>query len=255
MPLLKDAKTPHGLRLYAIGDVHGCLEELMAVHDDIRQDLEAHPAIDWRIIHLGDYVDRGPDSPGVITALVEMVRDRRTYALLGNHDQYLTNFLSHPETSSFERWIAWGGVETIEAYEGWFDPRLREDRAARRTLREHLLEALPSSHISFLSTLPHMLHFGDFTFVHAGVRPGVPLDAQSEDDLIWIREPFLSSNQDLGAVIVHGHTPVDRIEVRPNRIGIDTGAVFGGPLSCLVLEGRDRFVLTHRGREPLVQNA
>ncbi|MEM8792766.1 MAG: metallophosphoesterase family protein [Pseudomonadota bacterium] len=251
MPLLDDAKTPRGLRLYAIGDVHGCLDELLAVHDEIRRDLEAYPATDWRIIHLGDYVDRGPDSRGVIETLVATVRDRRTYALLGNHDQYFIDFLRDPGTPNFDHWLGLGGVETIVSYEGWFDPRLRDDLAARRTLREHLLEALPTTHIRFLSTLPHLLHFGDFTFVHAGVRPGVPLDRQSEHDLIWIREPFLTSTVDLGAVIVHGHTPADRIDVRPNRIGVDTGAVFGGPLSCLVLEGQERFALTHRGRELL----
>ncbi|MEM1277377.1 MAG: metallophosphoesterase family protein [Pseudomonadota bacterium] len=251
MPFLADARTPPGLRLYAIGDVHGCLDALLDMHEAIRQDLVAYPAKDWRIIHLGDYIDRGPDRPGVISALVELVRDRRTYAVLGNHDQFLIDFLNDPGAPSFASWIAIGGAETIEAYKGWFDLRLSDDLTARRVLRAHLLEVLPSAHIRFLSTLPHMLHFGDFTFVHAGVRPGIPLDQQSEEDLIWIREPFLSSKQDLGAVIVHGHTPSDRVVVRANRIGVDTGAVFGGVLSCVVLEDDQRYQLTIQGREPL----
>ncbi|MEM0945256.1 MAG: hypothetical protein AAGI70_15070, partial [Pseudomonadota bacterium] len=113
--------------------------------------------------------------------------------------------------------------------------------------------ALPQEHVNFLTTLPYMLRFGDYVFAHAGVRPGIRLTEQSPQDLIWIREPFLSSEADFGAIIVHGHTPASRVEVRPNRIGIDTGAVFGGPLTCLVLEGDRREILTARGRQTLPQ--
>ncbi|MEM7668178.1 MAG: metallophosphoesterase [Pseudomonadota bacterium] len=247
MPLLSDAKIPDGLRIYAIGDVHGCRKQLATVHTRIRADLRDRPCTDWRIVHLGDYVDRGPDIPGVIEDLVELVRDRRTYALLGNHDQWFVDFLSDPGSEGFGAWTTYGGITTIEAYGGSVEAVISGGVAGRRALRSLLLDAVPEDHLRFLSTLPHILRFGDFVFVHAGVRPGVAIGQQSVRDMIWIREPFLSSTEDLGAVVVHGHTVVPHVVVRSNRIGIDTGAVHGGELSCLVLEGRTQALLREDG--------
>ncbi len=251
MPTFEDARTPAGLRLYAIGDIHGCLDELLAVHERIRADLRDRPCPDWRIIHLGDYVDRGPRIKEVVEELVRLVRDRKTYALLGNHDQWFLDFLADPATDGFSSWTTYGGAETIGAYGGALDSRLSYDVMARHALRETLLESVPETHLRFLSTLPHSLRFGSYFFVHAGVRPGVPLDDQSTRDLIWIREPFLSSNRDLGAVVVHGHTVVLNVVARPNRIGIDTGAVHGGTLTCLVLEENNKMLLGSNGPERL----
>lgn len=247
MPFLSEAKIPDGLRIYAIGDVHGCREQLAGLHRRIREDLRGRPCDDWRIVHVGDYVDRGPDIRGVIEDLIELVRDRRTYALLGNHDQWFVDFLSDPACREFGSWITYGGIQTIEAYGGWVDPQMIEDPAARTALRATLLEHVPEDHLRFLSTLPHILRFGDYVFVHAGLRPGIAIERQSVRDMIWIREPFLSSPVDFGAVVVHGHTVMRQVDVRPNRIGIDTGAVRGGELSCLVLEGRQQALLSEDG--------
>ncbi|MEM6934395.1 MAG: metallophosphoesterase family protein [Pseudomonadota bacterium] len=234
---------PDGLRIYAIGDVHGCRDALSEVHECIRADLHHRPCGDWRIVHLGDYVDRGPDIPGVVEDLIGLVRDRRTYALLGNHDQWFVDFLSNAATEGFIGWTTYGGIKTIEAYGGSVEAVIGGGLSARQALRSLLLDAVPEEHIKFMTTLPHILRFGDFIFVHAGIRPGIPIEKQSVQDMIWIREPFLSSTEDLGAIVVHGHTVVRQVEVRPNRIGIDTGAVHGGELTCLVLEGQRQALL------------
>lgn len=251
MSTFEDARTPPGLRIYAIGDIHGCRHELLEVHDRIRGDLRDRPCADWRIVHLGDYVDRGPDIKGVVSELIRLVQDRKTYALLGNHDQWFMDFLVDPATDGFLSWTTYGGAETIQAYGGSLDAGFTDDLTGRHALRETLLQSVPEEHLRFLSTLPHSLRFGSYFFVHAGVRPGVPLDRQSIHDLIWIREPFLSSSDDLGAVIVHGHTVVLNVVARSNRIGIDTGAVHGGTLSCLVLEDDEKMLLNADGPERL----
>ena len=255
MPLLPDARGPEGLRIYAIGDIHGCIDKLQTVYARIEEDLRQHPALDYRIVHLGDYVDRGPDSRACVEAVMARVLDRRVYALCGNHEMQFLDFLGTPDAESFNNWITYGGLATMQSYGvelggepvyGAFD-----DLKERAALRENLLSHVPKSHLSFLTTLPFILRFGDYVFVHAGVRPGVGLDDQIPRDLIWIREPFLSSEVDFGAVVVHGHTPQREVMVRPNRIGLDTGAVYGGPLSCLVLDGAERALLEADGRRSL----
>lgn len=243
MPLLPDARTPRGLRIYAIGDVHGCLGQLRDVYRGIDEDLATRPCIDWRIVHLGDYVDRGPESRACLDLVIEKVKNPRVYALFGNHEQQFLDFLMDPQARSFENWMNFGGRETLAAYGVNIRVPPVDDPEARAALHDALMANMPTSHLTFLGTLPHMLRFGDFVFVHAGVRPGVALQDQSMRDLAWIREPFLSSDGDFGAVVVHGHTPTDQIERRPNRIGIDTGAVFGGPLTCLVLEDDTQLAL------------
>ena len=251
MPLLPDARPPKGLRLYAIGDVHGCIDKLQSVYHWIDTDLTARPPIDWRLIHLGDYVDRGPDSKAVIEAVMRRVSDHRAYALFGNHERQFLDYLGSADSETFSNWITYGGMATFQSYGvelkgepvyGAFD-----DLKERTALREDLLAKVPKAHVNFMTTLPYVLRFGDFVFAHAGIRPGVSLDDQEPQDLIWIREPFLSSAEDHGAVVVHGHTPRRVVEIRPNRIGIDTGAVFGGPLTCLVLEGPRRSILRPGG--------
>ena len=246
MTLLSDARVPAGLRLYAIGDIHGCLDKLDGVHDWIARDLAARPAADWRVVHMGDYVDRGPDSRGVVQRLIGLrAQDRRHVCLQGNHDQMFVEAM-RGETRRMAIWFEQGGVETLASY-----GLTREDLEHMILDGRGLGAAIPADHLEFLAGLGHYAHYGDFFFAHAGIDPNYPLDEQDPHDLMWIRRPFLDDTRDHGAVVVHGHTPVRRIEVRANRIGIDTGAVFGGALSCLVLEEGDRAQLTPLGPEPI----
>lgn len=249
---LPEARAPRGLRLYAVGDVHGCADLLADVHERIDADLARRPAEDWRIIHIGDYVDRGPEVRACIEALIARLARGRCYCLRGNHEQYLLDFLADPETRGLAAWLTYGGVQTLASY-GLAVPSGLEfgPPEGRRAFRDRLREALPPAHQQFLLGLPHLVRFGDYAFVHAGIRPGRPLAEQRARDLIWIREPFLSDPSDHGAVVVHGHTPGDRVVVRRNRIGIDTGAVFGGTLTCLVLEENRRAMLGLDGLHPL----
>lgn len=252
MVMLPDACAPEGLRLYAIGDVHGRRDLLERVHARIARDLDARPVADWRVIHLGDYIDRGGESAQVLAMLADYARDPHALFLKGNHDQFLIDFLAGGSVADFDIWMYNGGVETLDSF-GIDGARAAydSDAATLEPLRERLAGALAPGVAELLEGLAFMLRFGDYAFVHAGVRPGVPLEAQNPQDLIWIREPFLLDGRDHGAVVVHGHTPVERVVVRPNRIAIDTGAVFSGELSCLVLEGATQALLGREGPAPL----
>lgn len=247
MTLLHDASTPPGLRLYAIGDVHGCLDALDGVHEWIARDLADRPAADWRIVHMGDYVDRGPDSRGVVGRLMALcASDRRHTCLQGNHDQMFIGAI-RGETRWLALWLEHGGIETLASY-----GLTREDLEHRIMDGRGLDDMIPADHQAFLDGLGHHVRYGDYYFAHAGIDPEQPLDDQDPHDLMWIREPFLHDSRDHGAVVIHGHTPVRRIDVRPNRIGIDTGAVFGGSLSCIVLEDSSKAQLLPMGPEPLI---
>ncbi|MBW4093782.1 MAG: serine/threonine protein phosphatase [Proteobacteria bacterium] len=231
--MLEFAPAPAALgpdqRVYAVGDIHGCLERLLAVHAAIAADLAERPVGRAMLIHLGDLIDRGPDSAGVVDFLAGEPRPAgigETVTLLGNHEALMLAALDAPDADEAPRlWIVNGGAEALHS---WLVPRQVEpkDWAAH----------LPAAHLAFLRDRPLSLRLDGYLFVHAGIRPGVPLEHQERHDLLWIREPFLSSKADHGAVVVHGHTPRPAPEVRPNRIGIDTGAVMGGVLTCLVLE-------------------
>jgi serine/threonine protein phosphatase 1 len=233
--LTGQSKTPDGLRLYAIGDIHGCDDKLAAVHAAIAADLAARPSPDHRIIHLGDYVDRGPNSAAVIERVMRgAAADPRFLCLKGNHDELLLMFLADPEEMA-PTFLKFGGKETARSY-GVSNRGLNYAGLARQ-----LAEKMPAEHLAFLRGLPLSLRFGDYVFCHAGIRPGVPLDAQTAEDLTWIRDGFIDDTRDHGAVIVHGHTvtATQTPEIHSNRIAIDTGAVFGGPLTCVALEGTD----------------
>lgn len=230
---LGKATAPPGLRLYAVGDVHGCDDMLADVHRRIAADLAHRPPADHRIVHLGDAIDRGPDSAGVIQRLADMTAaDPRVICMAGNHDQMLMDFLRDPARAG-PVWLDNGGDATLRSY------GVTAPTRGLAYLAGALSAAMPTAHQMFLRGLPRIARFGDFVFVHAGVRPGVPLERQDADDLIWVREPFLSDGRDLGFVAVHGHTPVREPDVRANRINIDTGAVYGGALTCLAIDGTD----------------
>lgn len=241
-----------GAVLYAIGDIHGrhdLLTELMGlITEDIsRQDV----GLPVHLIFLGDYVDRGPDSRRVIEDLIAFSHypGWTAHFLRGNHEDYLLGFLREPAQG--ERWISQGGKNALESYGVGIDPDFPDLPA----VRERLLAAMPSEHLEFLLGLELILVLGDYVFVHAGVRPGVALDDQSETDLIWIREPFLSTTDlGVGKVVVHGHTPSTEVQIREQRVGVDTGAWMSGRLSAVRLfEGQAR-VLTATG-EPYARVA
>ncbi len=233
---LRTAAVPPGTRVYAVGDCHGGLEALRRlrsriVADSARADDAGPPAQRRVVVYLGDYIDRGPDSRGVLDLLIgEPLADFETVHLLGNHETFMRGFLDGEDVASV--WMMNGGAETLRSY--GLDPLA--PRAA-------LISAVPEEHRAFLDSLALSHIEGDYFFVHAGIRPGVPLEHQEENEMLWIRGPFLDSTANHGKVVVHGHSVAREPESRANRIGIDTGACYGGKLTALVLEGaRRRFL-------------
>lgn len=220
------ASLPPGRRIYAIGDVHGCDDRLAALHAMIAEDLANRPCASPQLLHIGDYVDRGPDSRAVILRLAagEPLLGVATINLMGNHEQTMLDALGG-EGAAMTDWMINGGGAALRSWGG--DPE-----APRCTWPR----VVPADHVAFLRNLALSHREGGYLFVHAGVRPGVPLEEQSRQDLLSIRQAFLYSEAGFGVVVVHGHTPKSDPVVRRNRIGIDTGAVYGGRLTCAVLE-------------------
>jgi serine/threonine protein phosphatase 1 len=240
------------MRFYAIGDIHGQLSMLEAAHARIARDREETGDGSAPVVHLGDLVDRGPDSRGVIDFLIEEIAGGAPWIVLrGNHDTMLLDLLTGAvETAESYLGPRIGGIETLASY----GVRMGTFRS-RRAILEDAKAAVPESHRRFLAGLP-LLHAGsDVLFVHAGIRPGVPITLQDEADLLWIREEFLIDPRDHGPLIVHGHTPVEVPEHRGNRVNLDTGAGFGRRLTAAVFEGRDCWILEERGRERLAPPA
>jgi serine/threonine protein phosphatase 1 len=221
-----------GVRVYAIGDIHGRVDLLDAAIERIDADLAAKPVPHSIEVFLGDYVDRGPASRQVLDRLVTRKRTRPVVFLKGNHETLMTDFLSNPRI--LDDWQRLGGLETLMSY--GVTPTVDADAATQARFAAAFRQALPETHRKFLADLKSTFTCGDFFFVHAGVRPGIPLANQREEDLLWIRHDFLSCEKDFGKIIVHGHTPVSKPEIRPNRINIDTGAYATGQLTCLMLE-------------------
>jgi serine/threonine protein phosphatase 1 len=233
------AAVPAGYRVYAIGDIHGRLDLLEALHRDILEDSTRHPHDGTNVlIYLGDYIDRGPYSREVIDYLMrEPLPGFESVRLMGNHDEAILKFLEDPAIGP--SWSSFGGEATLLSY-GVRTTRGVIGAARWEDMRQQLVKNMPESHVAFLRALKTSVEAGDYMFVHAGVRPGVPLAAQRQEDLLWIRDTFLDSALDHGKVVVHGHTPVDAPEVRANRIGVDTGAFASGVLTAVVLEGENR---------------
>lgn len=232
------ARTAAGRRLYAVGDIHGRFDLLSELLRKIRRDSESMPDARHKLIFLGDYVDRGGQSRAVLELLAgEPPAGFETICLAGNHEDMMLRFLEDGEGGPV--WLSNGAVPTIQSYGVQASHFLREadDFIA---LQSALRDAVPPRHVAFLRGLATHHEDGDYLFVHAGIRPGVPLERQSRDDLIWIRDRFLDSRADHGHTVVHGHSIRPQPELLPNRIGIDTGAYASGVLTCLVLEDDSR---------------
>ncbi len=231
---------PAGRRAYIVGDIHGCLAPLDRLLDAIARDAAGGPAKPF-LAFVGDYVDRGPDYKGVIDRLLALPDEFETHFLKGNHEQSVLDFLRDPQT--YRLWKGFGAQETLLSY-GVRPPKF-DDLQAIGEAQARFQQVFPEAHRRFLETLELSWSVGDYLVVHAGVRPGIALDNQSAEDLMWIRDDFLFSSNNFGKVIVHGHTPVENPVRRPNRIGIDTGAYATGRLTALVLEGAEcRFLHT-----------
>ncbi len=231
-------RLPEGLRIYAIGDVHGRADLLERLFGLIDADLGRRPAPRALHVLLGDYIDRGPASRAVIDGILARSALCELVTLKGNHDAFLLQALDDPATMG--DWLLMHGVETLASY-GLTSATVAGSRLS--DLARAFAAALPPSHLDFFRGLRSSFFCGDFFFAHAGVRPGVDLARQSEKDLLWIRQEFLRHEGDFGKVVVHGHTPVHDVERRRNRIGIDTAAYASGKLTALVIEGSDLRVI------------
>ncbi len=242
----KQASAPEGCRLYAIGDIHGRLDLLESLLGLIERDQEGRAEMPVTLIFLGDYIDRGPASKGVVDRLLLGFSPPYTPVFLkGNHEALLLSFLDDPLSGPV--WLRNGGEAALLSY----GLELETVRMAFWDGAEGLTEALrqfqavlPEAHLRFFQGLKLFCHLGDYFFTHAGVRPKVPLEQQIEDDLIWIRQEFLNSSENFGAVVVHGHTPTRNPQDLRNRIGLDTFAVRTGKLTAAGFEGAKHWFLS-----------
>lgn len=225
---------PDGLRLYAVGDIHGRSDLLRRLLNRIEADAAEKGPAEVRLMFLGDYLDRGPDSPGVLDLLMQPRAWARTTCLRGNHEDALLSFVRDPVEARF--WLDWGGLATLRAYGV-------DISADLHSMSRQLDGLLPDRHRAFLQSMPVRETLGDYLFVHAGVDPALPFDRQDEFTLTTIREPFLGWGKRLEKIVVHGHTISAEPELLSWRIGIDTGAYSSGRLTALGLEGDRRWIL------------
>lgn len=232
-----------GWRAYAVGDVHGRLDLLDDLLERIHADMASRPARKVLLVFVGDLIDRGPSSAQVIERLRTYQQRRvQTMFLLGNHEEVLLRIL-HGQADLITKWRWFGGTECLTSYGVDVDELTdATDEEALAVVRR----AIPREHVEFLESFDDSCRFGDYLFVHAGIRPGVELDQQLQSDLRWIREPFLFDDTDHGFIVVHGHTMRPEVEVRPNRIGIDTGAYRSGVLTALAIDGSSTWFIDTR---------
>lgn len=223
-------RLPSGTRIYVVGDIHGRADLLEQITHRIDQHFASNPIGRAIEVYLGDYIDRGPASRQVIEQLIQRSSEHEAVFLKGNHEAFLIEFLKSPRM--LEVWGKNGGLQTLASY--GVAPPTQAD--ANKQVATALKTAMPKSHRAFLKQLKSSFICGKYFFVHAGVRPGIALAKQDERDLFWIREEFLTYEQDFSKIIVHGHTPVNEPDVRPNRINVDTGAYATGRLTCALLE-------------------
>ena len=233
-------KVPAGMRVYAIGDIHGCLAELARLIETIRADCAGHDGA-VELVFVGDFIDRGPASAGVLDYLTGGgLPGSRHHFLMGNHEEAMLEVLDG-EGESLNGWLRYGGMQTLESYGIGRAEVLKLGVDLPRRLRE----VVPERHVRFLRGLEDQVRIGDYLFVHAGIRPGTPLHKQEQFDLRWIRDEFLEDEEtDHGVMVVHGHTIASEPELKRNRIGIDTGCFSSGRLTALALEGEERRFLS-----------
>jgi serine/threonine protein phosphatase 1 len=237
--------VPPGRRIYAVGDIHGRLdlfEQLLAMIED---DQHGREPIVPEIVLLGDMIDRGPASAGVVRRAMALAAEGRLTALMGNHEASLLEAIDG-NVDAMRTWLRFGGLETLHSW-GVTDEVIGDATVAG--MAPIALAAIPPAELAWLRALRQNLHVGDYFLVHAGVRPGVGLEQQAPDDSFWIREEFLDSRREHGALVVHGHTISSGVEEHDNRIGIDTGAYESGRLTALALEGNQRWFLQTPGEE------
>ncbi len=223
---------PSGLRVYAVGDIHGRCDLLNELLARIDADVAARPAVTPVYVFLGDYIDRGASSRETIDRLIEHGTAHQSVFLKGNHELIAIRCLTDPDL--FDQWMRLGGLETLRSYGAVSENLANGNQIVELQAAFH--HALPQAHLRFFRNLQTSFACGDFFFAHAGVKPNVDLSEQTERDLLWIRGEFLGSNDDFGKIVVHGHTPTEQVEVGPNRINIDTGAFATGRLTSLVIE-------------------
>ncbi|MET0659115.1 MAG: metallophosphoesterase family protein [Steroidobacteraceae bacterium] len=233
---LRLASLPPQTRIYAIGDIHGRADLLTDLIARIDDDVQRRPIDQVIEIYLGDYIDRGADSRGVIDLLATRMVRNRAVCLRGNHEAMLEAFLRDPD--SLRDWVPMGALPTLDSYSVSLTPKKTSDE-----LHRLLCEQMPRAHLLFMECLRDSFACGDFLFVHAGIRPGVPIAQQAASDMHWIRHDFLDCTDDYGCFVVHGHTPVPHPDIRSNRINIDTGAWRSGVLTCIAIEGSDVMIL------------
>ena len=232
-----------GYRAYVVGDIHGRLDLLEQLLAKIHSELQRRPIAKVLLVFVGDLIDRGPSSAHVVERLRTYRREGiQTVFLLGNHEEVLLRILGG-EAQLIAKWRWFGGAECLQSY--GVDPGQLADLTDEEAL-VLVRGAIPAQQVKFLESFVDSCRFGDYLFVHAGIRPGVELEQQSQDDLRWIREPFLRDDSDHGLVVVHGHTISAEVDERANRIGIDTGAYRTGVLTALVIEGSDRWLIDTR---------
>lgn len=233
------ALTPANTRIYAIGDIHGRADLLQHLTDRISYDASLRPRVNEILIILGDFIDRGPGSASVIKALYAHRLSKQLVVLMGNHEAALVSAYNG-DMNALKFWIEFGGEATLIDF-GACRSNIR--MANEYSILDLLHEHIPSDIIDWMSRLPVYYQSGDYVFVHAGIRPGIPLRRQKKSDLLWIRKDFLDDETDHGAVVVHGHTPSRTVVVKPNRIGVDTDAYQSDILSALVLQDERRWIL------------
>ncbi len=224
-----------GYPIYAIGDVHGCMDQLKRAEEKIVTDIEVSGQ-PGPVVLLGDYIDRGAASSQVIEHLSKPSElGLKRVALCGNHDELFSKFIAQPD--GHLEWLALGGEQTLMSYGIDIHHVGLRQRGRNTKLRDILVEAIPASHRLFLDNLPISLKIGQYLFVHAGIRPGIALERQTEEDMMWIREPFLAEGPKLPLMVIHGHSPKPAPDLGPGRIGIDTGAFYTGKLTVLKIDG------------------
>jgi serine/threonine protein phosphatase 1 len=231
-PWRKHPRIPAGLRLYVVGDIHGRADALRDVFSRIDADLATGEFRRPVQIFLGDYIDRGPASREVLDMLIEREQHHETMPLKGNHEALFLEFFTNPAVLS--SWRQFGGLQTLMSY--GLKPSINPGPQEQIELAQQLMQSVPPAHLKLIADMRNSFTCGDLFFVHAGVRPGIPLKQQKEDDLLWIREDFLFHERSFKKVIVHGHTPVAEPDVRVNRINLDVGAYATGKLACMVID-------------------